>query len=105
MWVRPLRVTQLSSATLLLGLVACASNRSEEASETSRVATDTVLTKRQVVDTSLVMTDTTIATDTMITADTTIAADTTFASDTTVAIDTTRLEDDRGVITVDTTSR
>ena len=51
------------------------------------------------MDTSLVSTERTIATDTMIAADTTVLSDTTFATD------TPGLGTDKGVITVDTTSR
>jgi hypothetical protein len=94
---------------LLFGMAACASNRAEEVSETTREGTDTVVTSRRVVDTMLVQTDTTIAADTTVAADTTIVADTTIAADTavsadtTIAADTTRLNDDEGVISVDTT--
>ncbi len=101
-------------------------DRSEEASETSRVATDTIVTNKkvadtsfvmredtvvtsgQVADTSLVMVDTTIAADTIVAADTVISADTTVAADTTIAVDTTRIGGDRQGstgVTVDTTTR
>ena len=92
---------------LLLG--ACATNRSEDASESTQVATDTLLERKEVVDTMVVRretrvaSDTTIAADTAIVADTTIAADTTVVADTSVAVDTTRVGDE-GVISVDTTS-
>jgi UDP-3-O-[3-hydroxymyristoyl] glucosamine N-acyltransferase len=95
------------AVVLLMGLGACAT-RSEEAGDT-RVATDTVIERRQVEGTLLVRTDTTVASDTTIAADTTIVADTTIAADTavvtdtTVASDTTRIGDE-GVISVDTTS-
>ena len=94
---------------LFLGVAACASNRADEISETTREATDTVVTRRQVVDTMLVTTDTTVATDTTIAADTTIVADTTIAADTAVSADTTIAADtsrlgDEGVISVDTTN-
>lgn len=98
MRVSLIRATQLSGATLLLGIWhvrRTVARRPQKA----RGSTDTILTSRRVVDTSLVMTDTTVATDTM------IAADTTITSDTTVATDTTRIGTDRGVITVDTTSQ
>ncbi len=94
---------------LLLGVAACATNRSEDASETTQVATDTLLERKEVVDTMVVRretrvaSDTTIAADTAIVADTTIAADTSVVADTSVAIDTTRVGDE-GVISVDTTS-
>jgi hypothetical protein len=87
---------------LLMGLAACAGNRSEEVSETTRTATDTLVTSKRIVDTLVVKTDSTIATDTTIVADTTIAVDTSIAADTTVAADTTRVGNE-GVISVDTT--
>jgi hypothetical protein len=89
---------------LFVSLAACASNRAEEVSETSKEATDTVVTSRRVVDTMLVRTDTTVAADTTIVADTTIAADTAIAVDTTIAADTTKIGEDEGVISVDTTT-
>jgi hypothetical protein len=85
---------------LLFGLAACA-GKSEEADETTRVATDTLVERREVVDTMIVRTDSTIAADTTITADTTVAVDTAIAADTSVAADTSRLGG--GVIDVDTT--
>ena len=92
----------ISTAVLLVAsLVACAGNRADEVSETTREGTDTVVTSKRVVDTMLVNTDTTIATDTTVLADTTIAADTLVAADTTIAADTTKLNE--GVISVDTT--
>ncbi len=65
MWVK------LAGGAALIALTACASNRSEE----SRMVTDTTVTSRRVVDTTLVTTDTTIS------------------------VDTTRIEGDREVIT------
>jgi hypothetical protein len=94
---------------LLVGVAACASNRSEEGSETTQVATDTLLERKEVVDTMVVRKETTVAADTNIAADTTIVADTTIAADTSVvadtsvAVDTNRVGDE-GVISVDTTS-
>ena len=100
----------ISTGVLLIAsLVACAGNRADEVSETTREGTDTVVTSKRVVDTLLVNSDTTIATDTTIAADTTIVADTTIAADTAVAADTTIAADttklgDEGVISVDTTT-
>ena len=93
---------------LVASLVACAGNRADEVSETTREGTDTVVTSRRVVDTMLVNSDTTIATDTTVAADTTIVADTTIAADTAVAADTTIAADttrlNEGEISVDTTA-
>jgi hypothetical protein len=103
-----MKTTSGSFVLLLFGLAACAGRSEESAEETTRVATDTLVEKRQVVDTMLVQTetkvkaDTNIAADTNIVADTTIAADTNVTADTTMASDTTRTGDE-GVISVDTT--
>ena len=97
----------IASGVMLFGtLAACASNRADEVSETTKEATDTVVTSHRVVDTMEVRTDSTIAADTNIVADTTIAADTTVHADTTVAQDTSRIGGgDAGVVKVDTTSK
>ena len=93
----------ISTGVLLVAsLVACAGNRADEVSETTREGTDTVVTSRRVVDTMLVNTDTTIATDTTVAADTMIVADTMVAADTSIAADTTKLNE--GEVSVDTTS-
>ena len=89
---------------LLVGLAACAARSEESGDESTRVATDTLIERKQVVDTMVVEKETTVATDTTIVADTTIAADTTVSVDSTVAVDTTRIGDE-GVISVDTTSK
>lgn len=86
---------------LQVGLAACAARSEENQDESTRVATDTLVERRQVVDTMLVRTDSTIAQDTSITADTTIVADTSVTADTTIAADTSRIGD-QGVIKVDT---
>jgi hypothetical protein len=86
---------------LQIGLMACAARSEENQEESTRVATDTLVERREVVDTLLVRTDSTVAQDTSITADTTIVADTAVTADTTVASDTTRIGD-QGVIQVDT---
>ena len=93
---------RLEAVLLLVTVGACAGNRNEE-EVTTRETTDTLVTRKQVVDTMVVKTEATVATDTTIVADTTIAADTTVTADTTVASDTTRIGDE-GVISVDTTS-
>lgn len=80
MWVRP------AGFAILLALTACAS-RSQE---TSTVATDTTVTSRRVVDTTLVRTDTTVTVDT-----------TKIEGGSGVAVDTT---DAAGRVTVDTTT-
>jgi hypothetical protein len=49
---------------LLLGLVACASHSEKAKEEGTRVATDTLVETKRVVDTMVVRTDTTIASDT-----------------------------------------
>jgi hypothetical protein len=56
---------------LLFGFVAACAGRSEEAKETTRVTTDTLVETKQVVDTIVVRTDTTIVADTSIKSDTT----------------------------------
>ena len=92
----------LSGVMLLyIGVAACASRSEETEDESTRVATDTLIEKREVADTLLVRTDSTIAADTNVVADTTISADTTVIADTTVAADTTRVGEE-GVISVDT---
>jgi hypothetical protein len=49
---------------LLLGLAACSSHSEKAKDESSRVATDTLVETKRVVDTMVVRTDTTIASDT-----------------------------------------
>jgi hypothetical protein len=95
----------LGGLVLLAGLAACASRSEEAGDESTRVATDTLIERKQVVDTMVVKKETTVAADTTIVADTTIATDTVVAVDTTVAVDTARIGDDEGVISVDTTSQ
>lgn len=82
MWVRP------AGFAILFALTACAS-RSQE---TSTVATDTTVTSRRVVDTTLVRTDTTVTVDTTkIEGGSGVAADTTDAAGR-VTLDTTTAE-------------
>ena len=95
---------RLGGLVLLAGLAACAARSEETEDESTRVATDTLIERKQVVDTMVVEKETTVAADTTIVADTTIAADTTVSVDSTVAVDTTRIGDE-GVISVDTTSK
>jgi hypothetical protein len=94
-----MRVTPMAHVLLMYGLAACA-RHSEEAQETTRVATDTLVERRQVEDTLLVKNKTNVATDTTIAADTTIVADTSVTADTTMAADTSKMGG--GVISVDT---
>jgi hypothetical protein len=49
---------------LLLGLVACSAHSEKSKEESTRVATDTLIETKRVVDTMVVRTDTTIASDT-----------------------------------------
>jgi hypothetical protein len=49
---------------LLVGLLACAARSEESKEESTKVATDTLVETKQVVDTMVVRTDTTIASDT-----------------------------------------
>jgi hypothetical protein len=103
-----MKTTTGSLVLLLFGLAACASRNEESADESTRVATDTLVERREVVDTMLVQTKTKVKADTNIAADTTIVADTTVAADTSIAVDTTVASDtmrtgDTGVIRVDTT--
>jgi hypothetical protein len=95
---------RLGGLVLLVGLAACAARSEESGDESTRVATDTLIERKQVVDTMVVRKETTVAADTTIVADTTIAADTTVAVDSTVAVDTVEVGDE-GVISVDTTSK
>jgi hypothetical protein len=81
--------SKLLALPLLCAVMACGSSRRQEAAETPKVRSDTVVTTRTVVDT------------TIITVDTTMAMDTTIAVDTTFKVDTTRIEAGRGEI-VDT---
>ncbi len=82
MWVRP------AGLAMFLALTACASR----SKETSTVATDTVVTSRRVVDTTLVKTDTTVTVDTTrIGGDGGVAADTTAPAGR-VTLDTTKAE-------------
>ena len=99
-----MRVTSGGLTILLFGLAACAARSEESSDESTRVATDTLIERKQVVDTMLVQKKTKVDADTTIAADTTIVADTTIHADTTVAADTTRIGDE-GVISVDTTSK
>jgi hypothetical protein len=94
-----MRITPATRVLLLCGLAACAA-RSEESKETTKVATDTLVESKQVVDTMVVKRKSTIATDTAITADTTIVADTNVTADTALKADTSRLGG--GVVNVDT---
>jgi len=94
-------MTPVAGWLLLSGLAACAA-RSEESKETTKVATDTLVESKQVVDTMVVKSKTTVATDTAIHADTTIVADTNVTADTALKADTSRLGG--GVVKVDTST-
>jgi hypothetical protein len=63
-----------------------AETEDDRAEETSRVGTDTLVTRRTVVDTTIVRVDSTAALDTTITVDTTFK------------VDTTRVEGGRGEV-------
>jgi hypothetical protein len=79
MWSRPLALP-----LLLCWVMACGASRREKVEEAPKVATDTVVRTKTVVDTTLVTIDTTVVT-----------------VDTTFKVDTTRVEGGRGEI-VDT---
>ena len=53
--------TRLTVSALVLASTACATNRSDE---TGRASSDTVVTNREVVDTTVITTDTNISVDT-----------------------------------------
>jgi hypothetical protein len=77
--------SRLAALPLLIALVGCgASRKHEETAESPRVAKDTLVTSRTVVDTTIITIDTTVT-----------------AVDTTFKVDTTTVEGGRGEI-VDT---
>jgi len=90
----------MAGVLLLSGLAACAARSEEAKEETTKVATDTLVERKQVEDTLVVRKKQTVDADTTIAADTTIVADTTVRADTTVAADTSKLGG--GVVNVDT---
>ena len=54
----------VGSVLLLSGLAACGGHKEETTKPSPKVATDTLVERKQVVDTMVVKTDTTIASDT-----------------------------------------